>query len=67
MGGGLVRMSGTSMAAPHVTGVAALYKDTYGDADTPFLASWLLANATPGVPVDAPAGTPRLLVYTSGL
>ncbi|MET9876300.1 S8 family peptidase [Actinacidiphila glaucinigra] len=67
MGGGLVRMSGTSMAAPHVTGVAALYKDTYGDADSPFLASWLLANATPGVPVDAPAGTPRLLVYTSGL
>ncbi|MDX3356636.1 S8 family peptidase [Streptomyces sp. ME01-24h] len=67
MGGGLARMSGTSMAAPHVTGVAALYKDVYGDVSTSFLASWLQANATPGVPVDAPAGTPRLLVYTSGL
>ncbi|MEU4094752.1 S8 family peptidase [Streptomyces sp. NPDC026673] len=67
MGGGLVRMSGTSMAAPHVTGVAALYKDTYGDVPTAVLASWLSANATPGVPSDAPAGTPRLLVYTSGL
>ncbi|MDX3236091.1 S8 family peptidase [Streptomyces sp. ME03-5709C] len=67
MGGGLARMSGTSMAAPHVTGVAALYKDVYGDVSTPFLASWLQANATPGVPADAPDGTPRLLVYTSGL
>ncbi|WP_431944489.1 S8 family peptidase [Actinacidiphila sp. bgisy167] len=67
LGGGLVSMSGTSMAAPHVTGVAALYKDTYGDVSTSFLASWLSASATPGVPVDAPAGTPRLLVYTAGL
>ncbi|MGW3245091.1 S8 family peptidase [Streptomyces sp. NPDC001070] len=67
MGGGLVRMSGTSMAAPHVTGVAALYKDTYGDVPTDFLASWLSANATPDIPSDAPAGTPRRLVYTSGL
>lgn len=67
LGGGLVRMSGTSMAAPHVTGVAALYKDTYGDVSTSFLASWLSGNATTGVPVDAPAGTPRLLVYTAGL
>ncbi|MDX3071788.1 S8 family peptidase [Streptomyces sp. MI02-7b] len=66
-GGGFARMSGTSMAAPHVTGVAALYKDTHGDVSTAALAAWLTANATPDVPALLPAGTPRLMLYTGGL
>lgn len=60
-------MSGTSMAAPHVTGIAALYKDVNGDTDFATLSKWLTANATPNVPLGAPWGTPRLLAYTGGL
>lgn len=67
LGGTYAEMSGTSMAAPHVTGVAALYKDTYGDAPFTKVAGWLTDNATPNVPISAPWGTPRLLVYTNGL
>jgi subtilisin family serine protease len=60
-------MNGTSMAAPHVTGIAALYKDTYGDVPSSALAKWLTDNATGGVPAVAPWGTPQLLAYTAGL
>ncbi|WP_405727845.1 S8 family peptidase [Streptomyces sp. NBC_01537] len=60
-------MSGTSMATPHVTGIAVLYKDTYGDTDFATLSKWLTDNATPNVPIGAPWGTPRLLAYTGGL
>ncbi|HYO55199.1 S8 family peptidase [Archangium sp.] len=39
-------MSGTSMASPHVAGVGALYKGTYGDAASSTIDSWLKTNAT---------------------
>jgi subtilisin family serine protease len=39
-------MSGTSMASPHVAGVGALYKATYGDAAQSTIDSWLKTNAT---------------------
>jgi subtilisin family serine protease len=67
LNGAYADMSGTSMAAPHVTGIAALYKDTYGDVPFDDLKKWLTDNATPNVPIDAPWGTPRLLAYTGGL
>ena len=42
-------VSGTSMATPHVTGVAALYKATFGDAPSDVVADWIITNATTGV------------------
>jgi subtilisin family serine protease len=59
-------LSGTSMAAAHVGGAAALYWAGH-PGDTPAqVASGLLANATSGVITD-PAGSPNLLLYTPGL
>jgi subtilisin family serine protease len=60
-------MNGSSMAAPHVTGIAALYKATYGDVPFATLKKWLLDSATPNVPLAAPWGTPRKLAFTGGL
>jgi subtilisin family serine protease len=60
-------MDGTAMAAPHVTGIAALYKATYGDASFAKLSKWLTGNATRNVPMDGGADTKRLCAYTDGL
>ena len=60
-------VSGTSFAAPHVTGVAALYKATFGDAPSDAVANWITTNATAGVITGNPPGTPNLLVYKSTL
>ena len=65
-GGGTATWSGTSMAAPHAAGVAALYKQTYGDAPSATVERWIIDNATPGVVADAPATADRLLC-TAGL
>ncbi len=40
-------LTGTSPATAHVTGVAALYKGTFGDASSSTIDSWLKTNATP--------------------
>ncbi|MFJ4849246.1 MULTISPECIES: S8 family serine peptidase [unclassified Streptomyces] len=65
--GSYAMMSGTSMAAPHVTGIAALYKDTYGDAPFDVVKKWLIAQATPNASAGAPWGTPTLLAFTGDL
>jgi subtilisin family serine protease len=44
--GGTATMSGTSMASPHVAGVGALYKATYGNASSSTVDSWLKNNGT---------------------
>jgi hypothetical protein len=56
------------MAAPHAAGVAALYKQTYGDAPSSTVEQWIVGSATPGV-IDGggAGGTPNLLLYTGGL
>ena len=59
--------SGTSFAAPHVTGVAALYKATFGDAPSDVVAKWIIDRATAGAITGNPGGTPNRLLYKSGL
>ncbi|HYW12189.1 MAG TPA: S8 family peptidase [Longimicrobium sp.] len=60
-------ISGSSMAAPHVAGVAALYKATYGNASTATIDSWIKTNATQNVVTGNPAGTPNRLLYKAAL
>src|SRR3989442_835927 len=63
-GDGTATASGTSFASPHVTGVAALYKATFGDAPSDVVANWILNNATPGAITGNVDGTPNLLLYS---
>jgi subtilisin family serine protease len=62
-----VTISGTSMAAPHVTGVGALVVATFGGASSSFVRSWVLTNATPGVVNNVPPNTPNRLLFKSTL
>jgi subtilisin family serine protease len=67
-GGGIASYTGTSMAAPHAVGVAALYKQTYGDAPSGVIEKWIIDHATPGVIHGGEAGgTRNLLLNTGGL
>ena len=64
---GTKTISGTSMASPHVAGVGALYKATYGDASYSTIRSWLVNNATSGVITGNVGSTPNKLLYKAGL
>lgn len=67
-GGGIDSYTGTSMAAPFAAGVAALYKQVYGDASSAVIKSWMIRRATPNVIKGGSVGdTPNLLLYTGGL
>jgi subtilisin family serine protease len=63
IGSGTNTISGTSMAAPHVTGVAVMYKATYGNASQATIDGWLKTSATPNVITGNPTGTPNRLLY----
>ena len=67
LAGTTMSLSGTSMATPHVVGVAALYKATNGDQPSGTVANWLVTNATSGVITGNPSGTPNLLLFKSTL
>ncbi len=60
-------LSGTSMASPHVAGVGALYKSTYGEASSATVGSWITTNSTAGVIRSNPSGTPNRLLFKAGL
>src|SRR5690606_7617755 len=59
-----VYMQGTSMAAPHISGLVALMKAIDLSVDTNFALAALKASATPltNAECDGPSGTPRELL-----
>ncbi len=56
-------MSGTSMAAPHVAGIAALYLSAAPTSSPAAVTSTLLDGATANV-ISDPAGSPNLLAFS---
>jgi hypothetical protein len=56
-------LSGTSMASPHVAGVAALYLQEHPTATPQAVAAALLARGTPGQVSGPGAGSPNLLLF----
>ncbi|HEX8361600.1 MAG TPA: S8 family peptidase [Longimicrobium sp.] len=67
LNGGTNTISGTSMASPHVAGVAALYKAVYGNATQSTINSWLVNNSTLDVIRSNISGTPNRLLYKAAL
>ncbi|MFC5804204.1 S8 family peptidase [Streptomyces formicae] len=66
-GGGSTAMDGTSMAAPHVAGVAALYRAAHPGADVQAVSDWLIAQSTKNVVRSISKHSPNRLLYTGGL
>jgi subtilisin family serine protease len=58
-------ISGTSMATPHVVGVAALYLSGNPTATPAAVAAALNSAATPGVVKNAGSGTPNRLLFSA--
>ncbi len=64
---GAVIMSGTSMAAPHVAGAAALVLGASPSLTPSQVGSFLVTQATPGVVGNPGTGSPNRLLYTGGI
>jgi subtilisin family serine protease len=57
-------ISGTSMASPHVAGVAALYLQAHPGSTPPVVSSAIVTNATTGVVINAGRNSPNRLLYS---
>lgn len=57
-------LSGTSMASPHVAGVAALYKQANPSASAATIRNAIVNNATTNVISNAGSGSPNRLLYS---
>ena len=61
---GTAVMSGTSMASPHATGVAALYLENHPDASPKKVQKALIKKSTKDVLTGLGAGSPNRLLYS---
>ncbi|WP_328789894.1 MULTISPECIES: S8 family peptidase [unclassified Streptomyces] len=66
-GGGSVALDGTSMATPHVTGVAALYKSEHPNALPAEVADFLDEVSTKDIVQNLSDDSPNKLLFTDGL
>jgi hypothetical protein len=57
-------LNGTSMAAPHVAGIAALYLQSYPNASPPVVSEAILDGATLGKVRNPGSGSPNRLLYS---
>ncbi len=57
-------LNGTSMASPHVAGVAALYKQANPSASSTTIRNAIVNNATTGVVTNPGTGSPNRLLYS---
>ncbi|WP_327309378.1 S8 family peptidase [Streptomyces sp. NBC_01298] len=67
LGGGSVAQNGTSMAAPHVTGVAVLYKQANPKATPAEIAEYIDDESTKDVLKSVSKSSPNRLLFTNGL
>ncbi len=65
LGAGTSVLSGTSMAAAHVVGLAAMFKDAVGDTPTSVVGAWISGVGTAGVLTGVHPQSPNLLLYTN--
>ncbi|MFE2550844.1 S8 family peptidase [Streptomyces sp. NPDC059355] len=67
LGGGSVALDGTSMASPHVAGVAVLYKQAHPTAEPAEIADFLESESTKDVLTSVSKSSPNNLLFTAGL
>ncbi|MFF1411863.1 S8 family peptidase [Streptomyces sp. NPDC058289] len=67
LGGGSIALNGTSMAAPHVAGVAALYKAAHPNATPEVINEFIEAESTKDVLGSLSKTSSNALLYTGGL